>query len=158
MRSALVDIRLQGDSGIGKTRLAMEALDDERFRSLVAYINDATQIGGGLIESLIDRGRHVILVVDDCPAAHHVKLIERLDTNPSVKLITIGDVGTACSSGPALGIAALDDPAMDQLLRAGFPLLSNEARRFVRDPQLRLTRARNLARSCCRTDARRTGC
>ena len=133
VQATLVDMRLQGDSGIGKTRLAMEALDDERFRSLVAYISDATQIGGGLIESLIDRGRHVILVVDDCPAAHHVKLVERLDTNPSVKLITIGDVGTARSSGPALGITTLEDSAMDKLLRAGFPLLSNEARRFVRD-------------------------
>lgn len=130
-RAGLIDIRLQGDSGFGKTRLAMEALDDGRFRSLVAYIPVASEIGGGLIESLIDRGRHVILVVDECPAARHQKYVERLNTNAAVKLITIGDIGTSRSSSPAVRLEPLADDAMETLL-GGFPSLSAEARRFVR--------------------------
>jgi hypothetical protein len=128
-----VDIRLQGDSGIGKTRLALEALDDPRFRSQVAYIDDASQTGGGLIESLIDQGRHAIVVVDECPAERHIKLTAKLPTNPGVKLITIGDVGTSRSSGPVVGVEALADDAMGTLLTTSFPALSSEARRFVRD-------------------------
>lgn len=130
-QAGLIDIRLQGDSGFGKTRLAMEALDDGRFRSLVAYIPVASEIGGGLIESLIDRGRHVILVVDECPAARHQKYIERLNSNSAVKLLTIGDIGTSRSSSPAVRVEPLADDAMEALL-AGFPSLSAEARRFVR--------------------------
>jgi hypothetical protein len=126
----LIDIRLQGDSGLGKTRLAMEALDDERFRSLVAYIPVASEIGGGLIESLIDRGRHVILVVDECPAIRHQKYIERLNMNSAVKLITIGDIGASRSSSPAVRVEPLADDAMEALLD-GFPSLATEARRFV---------------------------
>jgi hypothetical protein len=113
--------------------LALEALDDPRFRSLVAYIDDAAQTGGGLIESLIDRGRHAIVVIDECPAERHIKLNAKLTTNPAVKLITIGDVGTSRSAGPVLGVQALTDDAMDVLLSASFHLLGPEARRFVRD-------------------------
>jgi hypothetical protein len=126
----LIDIRIQGDHGLGKTRLALETLNDDRFRRLVAYIPEATEISGGLIESLIDRGRHVILVVDNCPAERHVRFVERLDTNPRVKLITIGNVGGARSSGPAIGVEPLHDDAMDSLLES-FPSLSREAQRFV---------------------------
>lgn len=128
-----VDVRLQGDTGIGKTRLALEALDDPRYRSLVAYIDDESQVGGGLIESLIDQGRHAIVVVDDCPAERHIKLTAKLPTNPAIKLITIGDVGSSRSSGPVVGVGPLTDDAMDALLGASFQALSNEARRFVRD-------------------------
>ena len=125
-----VDIRLQGDSGIGKTRLALEALDDARFRSLVAYVDDASQVGGGLIESLIDHGRHAIVVVDECPAERHIKLTAKLTANPGVKLLTIGDVGSSRSSGPVVGLSSLAEEAMDALLSASFPALSAEARRL----------------------------
>jgi hypothetical protein len=128
-----VDIRLQGDSGIGKTRLALEALNDVRFRSLVAYVDDASQAGGGLIESLIDQGRHAIVVVDECPADRHLKLTAKLPVNPGVKLITIGDVGSSRSSGPVVGLSSLAGEAMDALLSASFPALSSEARRFVQE-------------------------
>ena len=128
-----IDVRLQGESGIGKTRLALEALDDSRLRHLVAYIDDDSRTGGGLIESLIDQGRHAIVVVDECPAERHIKLAAKLTSNPGVRLVTIGDVGSSRSSGPILGLEALGADAMEGLIESSFPGMNDVARRFVVD-------------------------
>jgi hypothetical protein len=129
----VVQVRIQGESGFGKTRLAMEALSDERFQSLVAYVDDERKTQAGIIEAMVADGREGIIVVDECPAERHVKLVEKLRVGAAVKLVTIGDLGPAASSGGVLGVSQLDDDAMDDLLQRNFPSMQPEARRLVRD-------------------------
>lgn len=129
----VVEIRVQGDSGVGKTRLVLEALRDESLAPLVVYVADERAVGGDLLAHLVSDGRTAILVVDECPAERHVKLVERLPADPAIKLVTIGDVGPAISRGPVIGLPPVDDEATGEFLKLNFPLLSPEARRFVAD-------------------------
>ncbi len=129
----VVQVRIQGESGFGKTRLAMEALSDERFNSLVAYVDDERKTQAGIIEAMVADGREGIIVVDECPADRHVKLVEKLRVGAAIKIVTIGDLGPAATSGGVLGVAQLDDDAMDDLLQRNFPAMQPEARRLIRD-------------------------
>lgn len=129
----VVEIRVQGDSGVGKTRLVLEALRDESLAPLVVYVADERAVGGDLLAHLVSDGRTAILVVDECPAERHIKLVERLPADPAIKLVTIGDVGPAVSRGPVIGLPPVDDEATGEFLKLNFPLLSPEARRFVAD-------------------------
>ncbi len=47
--SGVVEVRVQGESGIGKTRLVLEALRDENLQPLVAYVADERAVGGELL-------------------------------------------------------------------------------------------------------------
>src|SRR5690606_17451379 len=107
--TGVVEIRVQGDSGIGKTRLVLEALRDERLQPLVAYVADERAVGGDLLAHLVADGRTAVLVVDECPAERHIKLVERLPADPAIKLVTIGDAGPAVSRGPVIGVHPVDD-------------------------------------------------
>ncbi len=81
----------------------------------------------------MSEGRTAILVVDDCPSERHIKLVERLPADPGIKLVTIGDLGPAFSREPVIGVAAVDATTAEEFLKANYPLLSAEARRFVAD-------------------------
>ena len=129
----VVDVRVQGVSGIGKTRLVMEALREEKLRPLVAYVPDERVVGGELIAHVIGRGRTAILVVDDCPPERHVKLAEQLPNDPAVKLITIGDPGAATTRSPVIAVFGLPAAETDAFLSENYPQLGPEARRFIVD-------------------------
>jgi hypothetical protein len=131
--TGVVEIRVQGDSGIGKTRLVLEALRDERLQPLVAYVADERAVGGDLLAHLVADGRTAVLVVDECPAERHIKLVERLPADPAIKLVTIGDAGPAVSRGPVIGVHPVDDETAEEFLKTNYPMLSAEARRFVGD-------------------------
>jgi hypothetical protein len=128
-----VDVRVQGDSGIGKTRLVLEALNEDELRPLVAYVADERSIDSELLIHLVEAGRATILVVDECPAERHVKLVEKLSADPAIRLITIGDSGTAASRSPVIGVVAMPGAEREEFLRVNYPELSAEARRFVSD-------------------------
>lgn len=129
----VVEIRVQGDSGIGKTRLVLEALRDPSLRPLVAYVADERSIGGELLAHLVSDGRSAVLIVDECPAERHVKLAERLPDDPSIKLVTIGDTGPAVSRGPVIGLPPISAATTEAFLKGNYPALSPEQRRFVAD-------------------------
>jgi hypothetical protein len=132
----VVEVRIQGESGIGKTRLALEALNDDNLRPLVAYVSDEGSVGGELLAHLIEDGRVAILVVDECPAERHIKLVEKLPAGPAIRLVTIGDSGAAATRSPVIGVAAMPEAERDEFLRANYPQLGAEARRFVSDHSL----------------------
>ncbi len=128
-----VEVRVQGDSGIGKSRLVLEALNQDKLRPLVAYVSDERSVGGELLTHLIDEGRVAILVVDECPPERHVKLVERLPRNPAIRLITIGDTGAAANRTPVIAVDAMPEPGREEFLKANYPQLGPEARRFISD-------------------------
>lgn len=129
----VVELRIQGDSGIGKTRLVMEALRTPELQPLVAYVADVSAVSGELLSHLVSEGRTAVLVVDECPAERHIKLVEQLPSDPSIKLVTIGDLGPALSRGPVIGVLPIASEATEDFLEVNFAALSPEARRFVAD-------------------------
>lgn len=133
MSSGIIELRVQGEGGIGKTRLVMEALRDETLRPLVAYVDSERSVGGELLAHVVEEGRTAILVVDDCPAERHVKLAERLPADPGVKLVTLGGEGLAASRFPVIEVVALPEEQTDLFLRGNYPQLGAEARRFIID-------------------------
>jgi hypothetical protein len=126
------DLRLFGPSGIGKTRLAMEALRDQPFTALVGYVPNAGAADGMALTALVNGGYTLILVVDECDARQHEKLAEQIPVDSSVRLITIGpgdDERDYPLKNPLWLVEGLDDNALDAFLQANFPQLSQEARR-----------------------------
>jgi hypothetical protein len=127
----VVDIRIQGDSGIGKTRLVLEALREPSLAPLVVYVPDEQRVGSELFSHLLEQDRVAILVVDECRAERHVKLLEMLPQDPAIRLVTIGDVGSAATRSPMIVVGEMPDEALDEFLRENYQQVWAEARRFV---------------------------
>lgn len=125
------EIRVQGVSGAGKTRLVMEALRESEFRTLVVYGHDESTVSGDLLAHLRAPNRVAILVVDNCSADRHSKLAERLPTDSATTLITIGGVSSVPLRCPILQVGPMPDSDLEKFLGHNFPSLSVEARRFI---------------------------
>ncbi len=62
-------LRITGESGVGKTRLVLEALNDDRIRPLVIYTDNPTQLRSQPFISQIgmpDNHIEIVLVLDEC--------------------------------------------------------------------------------------------
>ena len=124
-------IRVDGVSGLGKTRLVMEALRGHRLEPLVVYLRAADQFSIGLLAQLQRQKRSVALVVDECDPAFHRRLAESVDEAGSVRLVTIGEPEP---HEPRRRFVALEPLPNDQLaavLRTYAPQLSHEQERVV---------------------------
>ncbi|MGE4398144.1 MAG: hypothetical protein AB7D29_01375 [Campylobacterales bacterium] len=87
-------IRIEGFSGIGKTRFVYEALNVEEYKKLVLYVAFYT-------ESVLDdlsifckkipnnSREQVIFVIDECPYDEHIKICRHLKSYPNLVVITI---------------------------------------------------------------------
>jgi hypothetical protein len=125
------DIRLDGVAGIGKTRLAMEALRGGPVENLVAYVGDAEALNQELVNHLLAYGRSAVVVVDGCTGRKHEKLAEAIPTESPVKLLTIGEPDTYTIRAPLLRLSGLSEETLDSILKENWPKLWPEARRFV---------------------------
>lgn len=124
-------IRVQGDSGLGKTRLVMEALRNEEWRSVVAYLPQSENLGPEVLPYLLSGQRVVIVVADECDARDHDKLAERIPDGSPVKLITIGESSTYPLLDPVVPPGKLEPADVERYLVENFPELWDEARRLV---------------------------
>lgn len=127
----VVDLRIQGESGIGKTRLTLEAMRDGALAPLVVYVRDALNVSEELFAHLLEQDRVAILVVDECPAERHIKLLEMLPQDPAIRLVTIGDVGAAATRSPVIVVEAMPEDVLETFLRQNYERIGAEARRFV---------------------------
>ena len=86
-------IRLVGEAGCGKTRLAYEALGNADIVPLVVYCEDGDQaLGTGIIEVLRQLATHMpmVLVVDECDGGARSTIQQRMrGTAKELTLITI---------------------------------------------------------------------
>lgn len=88
-RGDLAYYRLEGGSGLGKTRLAMEVIRSSAASALVVYAPRGEQLSPESISYLAQIDRTSILVVDNCSRSHHQSILEQVGS-ADVRVITIG--------------------------------------------------------------------
>ena len=88
-----VHIRITGQSGIGKTRVALESTEGVDFSTKIIYLDSPQKFGNTELERIItnyDDTFHIILVVDDCDRNSAGYIDDKIRPCGSrVKLITI---------------------------------------------------------------------
>ncbi|HVA07942.1 MAG TPA: hypothetical protein VNG12_14475, partial [Acidimicrobiales bacterium] len=133
LSTGLVTVRMEGPSGVGKTRMVMEALDTDECRKLVVYIPDERATIDGLIDHLHERHREAIVVVDECRGERHLKLVERFRSDPAIRLVTIGqgEATPTSTRTPIYRVARMPDETVEDFLKENFKTFGAEQRRFV---------------------------
>jgi hypothetical protein len=125
------DLRIEGEQGVGKTRLALEVLKDNDAAPLVAYVPAGDLVDADLRAFISQPGKDLILVVDNCDSALHKQLADGLSADSAVRIITIGEAdATTFSSRPVAGVGEARDDELSDILNSNTNL-SPEARRVV---------------------------
>ncbi len=126
---------LQGDAGVGKTRLVLEALDKEEIRFQVIY-GTPGQVAPFITYVISLPDAHCILFVDEVDPTELDYL--RRSVQPAlgrIRLITAGlpgDYRSARPSGNNIELGRLDGPALVELIREQIGL-PEAATRWVAD-------------------------
>jgi hypothetical protein len=125
--------RLEGGSGLGKTRLAMEVLRSADTKPLVVYAPRAEQLQPETVSYLCDGERTSILVVDNCSRAYHQSIVEQIDGR-KVRLLTIGiDAEERLVRTPLHQLPPAENGEIDAILQENVPGLWPEAGRVVHE-------------------------
>ncbi|MGI5818102.1 MAG: hypothetical protein ACOX9R_08385 [Armatimonadota bacterium] len=128
-------LALEGLSGVGKSRVVLEALRATASEVVYADHPDALQhsdfwrwVTGG-------DSHKAVLVVDQCDSQDAVATLKRrADVHQRVKLLTVQTVEELTSpSDVAWHVDKLDEKAMEEVLKQAAPGLSHEARSYVVD-------------------------
>ncbi|TET35323.1 MAG: hypothetical protein E3J72_11395 [Planctomycetota bacterium] len=130
-------IRILGDPGIGKTRLALEAVRDERLKGGVLYTNASDFIKSSLKDELLlpSRNYSVVLVIDECDMKNCYIIWDEFKTiSDKVQIITIyneineSDRGTEEFS--YIKCAKLSEKSIEDILKA-HGITPEKARRWA---------------------------
>jgi hypothetical protein len=128
-----VALHLQGDAGVGKSRLLREALDAEDIRDLVV-VGTGTQAVEGFIRYVISNpATHCILVADEIDPTDLDYLRKQiLPAEGRISLITAGlppaDRGTVPSGKYDIELSTLDQEALLELVTEEVGLPEDRAR------------------------------
>jgi hypothetical protein len=131
--TSFTDARIEGVSGLGKTRLVMEALRDHPLRSLVAYIPDEGKADNDYLNHLLQHDRAAVLIIDECTGRRHEKIAEQVRVGSQVRLVTIGEPSYAAIRGPVISLTGASEPELVSVLTEYLPNLRIEALRVVAD-------------------------
>ena len=87
-------VRVEGFSGIGKTRFIYEALNVEKYKKLVLYVVGYTESVLSDLNIFCEKipsnsQESVIFVIDECPYDKHVEICRHLRQYPNLMVITI---------------------------------------------------------------------
>lgn len=129
--AARQELRIEGVSGLGKTRGVLEALRGSPYEPLVLYVGDADDLNYPLIDHLIGQNRSAVIVIDECTRKRHNVFAQQLQTGAQVKLITIGERDTRGTQSVPIVLSPLPDDVIDKILTRNKPTLWAEARRVV---------------------------
>lgn len=125
------ELRIEGVSGLGKTRGVLEALRGSAYEPLVLYVGDADDLHYPLIDHLTGQNRSAVVVVDECTRKRHNVFAQQLQSGAQIKLITIGERDTRVTQSVPIVLSALPDDVIDRVLTQNKPALWAEARRVV---------------------------
>lgn len=126
-----VDLRIEGVSGLGKSRGVLEAIRGTEYEPLVLYVRAADDLAPNLIPRLLNQDRIGIVVVDDCGGKRHEALASQLPSGSRLRLITIGEPDRYVVQSPSVRLPTLDDKVIEEILSQNQPSLWPEARRVV---------------------------
>jgi hypothetical protein len=126
-----LDLRIEGVSGLGKTRGVLEAFRGSTYQSLVVYVRAADELSPQLIPRLLNQDRTGIIVIDDCGRRQHERLASLLPASSALRLITIGEADDFDVQVAGVRLQRLDEETLDKILIENEPSLPPEHRRVV---------------------------
>lgn len=90
----LLFIRIEGFSGIGKTRFIYEALNDEKYKKFVLYVQSySDDIFSDLVtfcKKLPENSQElVVFVIDECPYDDHLRICRKFNSYPNVSHLVV---------------------------------------------------------------------
>lgn len=129
--SSPLDMRIEGVSGLGKTRAVLESMRGQPFEPLVVYVHAVDDLAPTLINQLLTQGRTAIVVIDECGSRRHEVLASLLPSDASVRLITIGEPDGNLVQSSVFRLAGLPSESIEDVLKNNQPSLWPEARRVV---------------------------
>jgi hypothetical protein len=122
---------IEGDQGVGKTRLLMEATLGRDFTPLVAYIQDAGGPAHAYIRQLLVQNRPAVVILDECGRRQHEKFRDTIPANGNLLLISIGEREVYPIDSPTILVANTDEADIATILEGSHSSLPVEARRFL---------------------------
>jgi hypothetical protein len=128
-----LDLHVDGESGLGKTRLVLEALRGQPYEAIAIYAPAADEFPVAVLSHLQAQERSAVVVVDECDRKQHEVYSSVLHTGSGIRLLTIGEPGGNSTRSPMICLDGFDDEAMRELLRKNEPQLWPEAERVVVD-------------------------
>lgn len=121
-----VHLRITGESGVGKTRLLLEALDHDALRPLVLYTDKPEHLESqGFLSdiNLPDNKMEVVLVLDDCPldiARDFWNRIQR--TGRRIRLVSVyNEIEERSSDTVSITVPPLANKEVANILRQYVP-------------------------------------
>lgn len=130
-QSSKLDFRIEGVSGLGKTRGVLEALRGSKYQPLVLYVGNADDLSYPLIDHLNVQKRTAVVVVDECARQRHKVLAEQIEVGSPIRLITIGERDADSIQSLPIRISSLPDEVLENILAQSYPGLWPEAKRIV---------------------------
>lgn len=134
-------LRLVGLSGLGKTRLALEALRSAptgwRSRVLYTHSGFGAERILGVVQAIRESGKSAIIVVDDCPLDLHKQLaatVEHMDSQLSLLTIDYDPKGVSAEHA-TLEIERAEDHVIVDIIRQVAPIDDADAKRLARFAQ-----------------------
>ncbi|SEH53774.1 hypothetical protein SAMN05192561_10597 [Halopenitus malekzadehii] len=126
--------RVQGISGLGKTRLVYETVSDERIANLVIYVKADQFIRSELAARLEnDDSWQAIVVLDDCSGEQHREIYNRYRSYDRLAFITISDDFREVPADLRKTVRRMKTDELKQILNGEFPdLPGHTTDRFAR--------------------------
>ncbi len=139
-QSDILHVRLEGQAGVGKTRLALEifrpqnvgTLNEDGFCERVMYAGRLADIPQGLFQWIeVSKQTQLVLAVDECDQVEADRLSQQAQRcDGRVRLLTIGQAQEARAAAyrppEVFWLDKLNDEAMRELLKTAAPNLPNE--------------------------------
>jgi hypothetical protein len=126
-----VDLRIEGVSGLGKSRAVLEPFRGTQYEPLVLYVHAADDLAPNLLPRLLNQDRVGIVIIDDCGGKKHEALAGLVPSRSQLRLITIGEPDGYGVQSPGIRLAPLDPELIGEILVKNQPSLWPEARRVV---------------------------
>lgn len=124
-------IHVEGVSGLGKTRLVMEALRGTANEVLTVYVPSEDQFQPVVLSRLHHEGRTAVVVIDECDSRRHDVFAGMLQVGTKIRLVTISQPSGASTRSPVLSIGPFDDDSLLDLILTNEPGLWSEAARVI---------------------------
>jgi hypothetical protein len=129
-------IRIEGFSGIGKTRFIYETLNDDKYKNFVLYVQSYKD---SILDDLkmfckklpTNSQELVIFVIDECPYEEHVQICRHLQDYPNIVVITIDQVlskrdTSKCQDEKRIILEGLEQVDTVKLIQEINPLLKDD--------------------------------